>query len=224
MHSVHSPYPSHRFVLVLLTLLLALLIAAVAWLLSVEDPVLLKQLIEDSGPVQLVGQSCIALAFCCALFYALVDRERRSSYLPLAYLLLFYTLREADYHYKVSEYAKATQIKRFYSHELIPLSTKLMMASLIILFLVVLWRYLKREKEGFLRALRQKLPWAVFAFLWAGTFGLSQIVDQLPMFHNVTGQVFEEIFESSAEILALIAMILFRVQLRGNPRGQVTAV
>ena len=175
---------------------------------------MLKALIEDDGPVQLVGQTCIALAFFSCLFYSLVDRERRSSYLPLSYLLLFYTLREADYHYKVSEYAKVTQIKRFYSHELIPFSTKVLMATLVILFLVVLYRYLKREKEGYLLALRKRLPWAIFAFFWGGTFVLSQIVDQLPVLHNATGQIFEEILESSAEVLALLALILFRLQCR----------
>ena len=56
--------------------------------------------------------------------------------------------------------------------------------------------------------------WKKLNFAWAGVFFLSQAVDQIPLFHNVIGQVFEEIFESSAEVLALTAMILFRVQLR----------
>ena len=219
--SAQMPHPGHGITLSISALLFLLLAATFLWLLSVDDPVALKVLIEDSGPVQLLGQTCIALAFLSCLVYAIVDAPRRASYLPLSYLLLFYTLREADYHYKVSPYAKATQFKRFYTHELIPLPTKLMMATLVILFLVVLYRYLKREKPTLIRALRQKLPWAIYAVLWAGCFVLSQIVDQLPMLHNVIGQVFEEVFESSAEVLALIALILFRVQLRGNRREDI---
>lgn len=225
MHTENAsrePHPGHGITLVLIFVILALMVASTAWLLSVGDPVALKILIEDSGPVQLVGQTCIALAFLGCLFYALVDMKRRSSYLPLSYLLLFYTLREADFHYKVSPYAKATQFKRFYLHDMIPLSTKLLMAAIVILFLVVLYRYLRQEKQGFLLALKQKLPWAIFAFGWAGVFVSSQIVDQIPLFHNVTGQVFEEVLESSAEVIALLALILFRMQVNGDKRAPVS--
>ncbi|MEH6589017.1 MAG: hypothetical protein V7746_02110 [Halioglobus sp.] len=193
---------------------LALMVLSISLLLSVDDAVRLKQLIEDDGPVQLVGQTCIALTFVICLFYAVLDKERRSSFLPLSYLLLFYTLREADFHYKVSPFAKATQFKRFYSHEMIPLSTKLLMAAIVVLFLVVLFRYLKQERAGFFLALRQRLAWAVCALAWAGVFVMSQIVDQVPLFHNASGQVIEEVFESGAEVLALLAVILFRLELR----------
>ena len=98
---------------------------------------------------------------------------------------------------------------------MIPLSTKLFMAAIVILFLVVLYRYAMQEKETFLLALKKRLPWAVFAFGWACVFVLSQGIDQLPMFHHTReGPLFEEIFESSAEVIALIAVVLFRVQVR----------
>jgi hypothetical protein len=219
MHSentVEGFYRGHRRTPVLAGTILAAMVVSIAWLLSVGDGVRLQQLIEDDGPVQFVGQTCIALTFLICLFYAIVDKKRRSSFIPLSYLLLFYTLREADYHYKVSPFAKATQFKRFYSHEMIPLSTKLFMAAIVILFLVVLFRYLKQERPGFLSAVKQRLPWALFASAWAGVFVMSQIVDQLPIFHNVTGQVIEEVFESTAEVLALISVILFRLQVRSD--------
>jgi hypothetical protein len=193
-------------------LVLILMLVCISGLLSVDDEILQKQAIEDDGPVQLVGQICIALTFLICLYYAVVDKARRSSYLPLSYLLLFYTLREADYHYKVSEFAKATQFKRFYSHEMIPLSTKLFMAAIVLLFLLVLFRYLKQERAGFVLALQRRLPWALCAFAWAGVFVMSQVVDNIPFFHNVTGQVIEEVFESGAEVLALLAVMLFRVE------------
>ena len=208
-------YPNQRLLMVSLAVVIGLMAAAITWLLSVEDPVVRKQLIEDSGPVQLIGQTAIALAFASSLFFAVFDKMRRSSYLFLSYLLMFYTLREADYHYKVSEYAKATQFKRFFSHELIPISTKLFLATIVILFLVVLFRYLRQHKATFLEALKSRLPWAVFAASWGCVFVLSQVVDQIPLFHNITGQIFEEVFESSAEMLALVAVILFRTQLLG---------
>jgi hypothetical protein len=215
MSASTSPYPSQKITIALLCAVLFLIIASLSWLLSIDDLVLRKQLISDDGPVQLVGQTCIALAFATCLFYAVFDKQRRSSYLPLSYLLMFYTLREADYHYKVSEFAKATQFKRFYSHEMIPISTKLFMASIVILFLVVLYRYLKREKPVFIQALKDRLAWAIFSVAWACVFGMSQIVDQLPMFHHTAmGPVIEEVFESSAEVLALGAVILFRIQVR----------
>jgi hypothetical protein len=209
-----TPWPSLRVTYTLLCIILVLMAVSIVSLLSIDDKVLLKQLIEDSGPVQLVGQTCIALAFALCLFYVLVDKQRRGSYIPLSYILMFYTLREADYHYKVSEYAKPTQIKRFYSHELIPLSTKLFMAAITILLLVVLYRYFKQEKQGFLTALKYRLPWAIFVFVWGVVAVMSQVVDQVPLFHTVDGQVFEEVFESSAEVMALIAVILFRFQVR----------
>ena len=98
---------------------------------------------------------------------------------------------------------------------MIPISTKLFMASIVILFLVVLYRYLKQEKPVFIQALKDRLAWAVFSVAWACVFGMSQLVDQLPMFHHTAmGPVIEEVFESSAEVLALGAVILFRIQVR----------
>ncbi len=217
----HSPrpYPSHKVSVALLASLFVAATMALILLLCVDDRLILKQLIEDSGPVQMVGQTSIFLAFCISLYYAFADKIRRSSYLPLSYLLLFYTLREADYHYKVSDYAKVSQIKRFYLHDMIPLSTKLLMATILLLFLVVFYRYVMREKDGFLLAFKQKLPWAIFVFAWFCVAFLSQAIDQIPLFHNVAGQVFEEVFESTAEILVLIALVLFRIQLRGDARA-----
>ncbi|KAA1188542.1 hypothetical protein F0M18_18825 [Pseudohalioglobus sediminis] len=209
-----KPYPGQSVTVAIFLVLLLGMVASATWLLGVDDQVYLKQLIEDEGPVQLVGQTAIFIAFGLACLFVLVDGQRRVAYTQLSYLLMFYALREADYHYKVSEHAKATQFKRFFSHELIPLSSKLFLAAIVILFLVVLYRYLKTQAPTFKAALRGRLPWALFALAWAGVFFLSQAVDQIPVFHNVTGQVFEEIFESSAEVLVLTAMILFRVQLR----------
>jgi len=212
--TVQTPYPGKGITITIFAVLLVAMACAIAVLLSVGDPVQLKVLIEDSGPVQLVGQTAIFIAFGLGCLFAMVDSERRVAYIHLSYLLMFYALREADYHYKVSEHAKATQFKRFFLHDQIPFATKLFLATIVVLFLVVMYRYLKTQKPVFIAALRDKLPWALCAFAWAGVFFLSQAVDQIPLFHNVIGQVFEEIFESSAEVLALTAMILFRVQLR----------
>lgn len=211
-----TPYPSHNVALALLLVLLASVAVTLSLLLSVDDPVRLKALIEDDGPVQGVGLTCIALCLAMALFYTVFDRERRSSYLLLSYLLLFYTLREADYHYRVSEYAKATQFKRFFLHEQIPLTTKLFLATIIVLFLIALYQYLTREKSAFLLAVRQRLPWALFTVGWGVSFFFSQLVDQVPLFHNVSGQVAEELLESTAQAFALTSMILFRLQARAN--------
>ena len=98
-------------------------------------------------------------------------------------------------------------------------ANKLLMAAIVILFLVVLYRYLKQERDGFLLALKQRLPWAFFTRGWSGVFVLSQLVDQIPFFHNAIGQIFEEVFESCAEVFVLIAAVLFRIQVRGDTRA-----
>lgn len=211
-----KPHPSHLTSWFLLGFILLGIAGSLALLLSVEDPVRLKALIEDQGPVQGLGLSCVALSLLISLFFALTDSERRASYIRLSYLLLFYTLREADFHYKLSEHAKATQFKRFFLHDQIPLSSKIFLATIVILFLFTLYQYLRNERQGFLLAVQQRLPWALFAVAWAGAFVMSQIVDQVPLFHNVSGQVAEEVLESSAQIFALVAMILFRIQAQGN--------
>jgi hypothetical protein len=214
MNQSTKPFPSPAVTAVIFAILGLLMIAVMVLLLQVEDTVRLKELIEDSGPVQLFGQTAIFLAFGMACVYAIVDGKRRTAYIQLSYLLMFYALREADYHYKLSEHAKATQFKRFFSHEMIPLSSKLFLATIVVLFLVVLYRYLRTQKPTFVAAVTARMPWALCAVAWGGVFFLSQAVDQIPVFHNVTGQVFEEIFESSAEVLVLTAMILFRLQQR----------
>jgi hypothetical protein len=211
-----KPHPSHKITAALLSFLGFALIGSLVLLLSVSDPVYLKQLIEDSGPVQMVGQIAITLTFVLCVFYSLVDSKRRSAWLSLSYLMLFYALREADYHYELSDHAKASQFKRFFSHEMIPLSSKLFLATIVLLFLVVIYRYIRGERHVFLQALREKLPWALLVFAWAGIAFLSQAIDQIPLFHTTQGQVFEEVFEASAEILALLAVIIFRAQIRGE--------
>ena len=214
MNQYQQPYPGLGVTTALFVLLFAAMLASGIALLSVEDSRQLKALIEDDGPVQLLGQTAIFAAFGLACLYALLDGRRTSDYLHLSYLLMFYALREADFHYKLSEHAKATQFKRFFLHDLIPLSSKLFLAAIVILFLVVMSRYLKRQRPVFIAALKARLPWALCAFAWGVVLFLSQLVDQVPLFHNVTGQVFEEIFESSAEVLVLMGMIFFRLQLR----------
>ncbi len=217
-NSVSQPYPGPGPTKAIFALVITAMLVSIAVLLSVEDPVRLKFLIEDSGPVQLTGQYAIGTAFGLCLLSALLDKKRRGSFIPLSYLLMFYFLREADYHYKVSEYAKATQFKRFYLHEMIPLETKLAMAALVILFLVVLVKYLRQERATFTIAVKAHVPWALCCVFWFFVFGMSQTIDQVPIFHNVTGQVFEEVFEASAEVIALIAVILFRLQIWHNQR------
>ncbi len=214
-----KPYPKLKTAILFILVLTTTAVISMIMLLSVDDPVRLKALIEDDGPVQMVGQIAIALAFALCLVYSVVDRSRYSSYLQLSYLLMFYTLREADYHYKVSEHAKASQFKRFFSHELIPISSKLFLASIVILFLIVAFRCVRDGKAPFLVALRAKLPWAIFVFLWGLVAFLSQAIDQIPYFHTAVGQVYEEVFEASAEILMLCAVILFRMQLYADRRG-----
>jgi len=84
---------------------------------------------------------------------------------------------------------------------------------------VVLYRYLRDHSSGLLQALQQRLPWAIGAVIWSAVFVSSQLVDQIPLFHTTKGQVFEEVFEASAEVIALVTLILFRVQLWGDTRG-----
>ena len=215
-----QPCPSLAVTGALFALLFAGMAVAIALLLGVDDPARLKYLIEDSGPVQGLGQAAIGLAFACALLYTLLDRKRRVSYLFLSYLLMFYFLREADYHYKLSEHAKATQFKRFFLHDQIPLTSKLFLATIVVLFLVVLYRYLRDHRQGLVRALRQRLPWAIGAVVWAAVFAASQLVDQVPLFHTTQGQVIEEVFEASAEVIALLSLLLFRLQLWGDRRNE----
>lgn len=217
-----QPFPGPATTKALFAVVVTAMLVAIAVLLSVDDPVRLKFLIEDSGPVQLTGQYAIGTAFGLCLLSALLDKKRRGSFIFLSYLLMFYFLREADYHYEVSEYAKATQFKRFYLHEMIPLQTKLAMAALVILFLVVLVKYLRQERATFTTAVKSGMPWALCCVFWFFVFGMSQTIDQVPIFHTVTGQVFEEVFEASAEVIALLAVILFRAQVLHNERESVT--
>lgn len=214
----HSPYPKPAVTGAIFVAIGLAMLGSIALLLSVDDPVRLKVLIEDAGPVQMTGQVSIGTAFALCLLTAVFDNKRRGAFIMLSYLLMFYFLREADYHYKVSEYAKATQFKRFYLHEMIPLSTKLFMATIVILFLVTLVKYLRQEKATFLQSVQVRLPWALCCVAWFFIFGLSQTIDQVPIFHTVTGQVFEEVFEASAEVLALTAVILFRLQVWHDQR------
>ncbi|MCW8932870.1 MAG: hypothetical protein OQL19_21845 [Gammaproteobacteria bacterium] len=210
--TLNSSKANLKFTTILIVFILCSMIATLFWLLVIVKPTELKSLIEDDGPIQLFGYYSILLAFFISLGLVFIEPVRRSSYLCLSYLLLFYALREGDYHYRVSEYAKATQIKRFYSHEMIPISTKLFMACITLLFLYCFFKYLKNNKAIFFNALRAKLPWAIITLCWGIIFFLSQAIDQLPFFHNIVGQVFEEVFEAGAEVFALCALLLFRFQ------------
>ena len=124
----------------------------------------------------------------------------------MAYVILIYILREADFHRLFTD--EHVTKDKFYTDPNIDLKQKILagipMGIFFLCFFYLLGRYTKLVLTNILR-LR---PWAIAAFLWGATIVTSQIIDKSHWNEIYHGRAIEEILEFCAAGYLLIAVFL----------------
>lgn len=124
----------------------------------------------------------------------------------LAYIILIYILREADFHRLFTD--EHVTKDKFYTDPNIDLKQKILagvpMGIFFFCFFYLLGRYTKLVLANILRF----HPWAIAAFLWGVTIVTSQIIDKSYLNEIYYGRAIEEILEFCAAGYLLIAVFL----------------
>ena len=94
----------------------------------------------------------------------------------LAYCILIYVLREADFHRLFTD--EHITKSKFYKNPDISLQQKLFGGIPMLVFFICVFYLISKYTKVIAKHLFQLAPWAVAVFLWGLTFILSQAVDK----------------------------------------------
>ena len=122
----------------------------------------------------------------------------------LAYCILIYILREADFHRLFTD-EHITKMK-FFKHPDISLQQKIYGGTPLVLFFIIAIYLIARYTSLIFRNLTHAIPWAVAVFMWGLTFVLSQAIDKSDLNDIYIGRVLEEMLEVCASGYVLLAV------------------
>jgi hypothetical protein len=178
-------------------------IFAVALLLEAKTPGIVK----DDGAIQI---ATVVLLMGNVVFAAHRTWRARGPRLNLgliAYILVFYAMREADLH-RPAMYPEHIANRRFFTAAEVPVLDKVFFGLLLLSLLVCIILFLVRITPSFLRALRRTEDWAVYAGFWFVTLLLTQLSDKSFLNEHYYGQALEEVGELAAA--GVISLIVWR--------------
>ena len=166
--------------------------------------------ITDKGFISILTLGFIAGTLAIIIYVLAADdrTHKKVVTIALAYVVLIYLLREADFHrlftpIHVTRWA-------FYANEDVPLLHKLIAATLLILFLTS-FLYLVVKYFSFILKQALKLePWAVSLALWVTILFASQLCDRSSIKIPGHGRVLEESLELWAAIYAFVAALTWQ--------------
>ena len=123
----------------------------------------------------------------------------------LAYIILIYILREADFHRLFTD--EHITRDKFYTDPTIDIKQKLLGGIPLAIFFICFFYILIRYTKLLLTNLRKLQPWAIAAFLWGTTIFLSQVMDKSAFNETYYGRVIEELLEFCAAGYLLLAVL-----------------
>jgi hypothetical protein len=163
--------------------------------------------ITDEGFVSILTLGFIACTLAIVIYVlAAGDRtDNKVLTIALAYVVLIYFLREADFHrlftpIHVTRWA-------FYASEDVPLLHKSIAAVILILFMISFLFIVSKYFRFILKQAHKSEPWAVSLMLWVTTLFASQLCDRLSIKLPGHGRVLEESLELWAAIYAFVAAL-----------------
>ena len=171
--------------------------------------------ISDKGVISILTIAIISIALIRLMItiHSISDKRLRMSLYILAYIILIYILREADFHRLFTD--EHITKDKFYTDPNIDIKQKLIggipLGIFFICFFYVLIRYIKFT----LIHLKKYQPWAVAIFLWGISIFTSQVIDKSSLNDIYYGRVIEELLEFCAAGYMLIA-VLFSTKLLIN--------
>ena len=164
--------------------------------------------ISDAGIISIltIVFASIALIRLLVTTFQISDTSIRLPLYILAYIILIYILREADFHRLFTD--EHVTKDKFYTDPDINLKQKILagipMGIFFLCFFYLLGRYTKLVLTNILRF----RPWAIAAFLWGATIVTSQVIDKSYLNEIYQGRVIEEMLEFCAAGYLLIAVFL----------------
>lgn len=164
--------------------------------------------ISDAGIISIltIVLASIALIRLLATTSQTVETSIKLPLYALAYIIVIYILREADFHRLFTD--EHVTKDKFYTDPNIDLKQKILagipMGLFFICFFYLLGRYTKLVLTNILRF----RPWAIAAFLWGATIVTAQLIDKSHWNEIYYGRVIEEILEFCAAGYLLIAVFL----------------
>lgn len=167
-----------------------------------------ERLISDSGVFSMLTIVIVSVALIQLLrtAHSVTETDIKLPLYALAYVVLIYILREADFHRLFTD-EHITKF-HFYTDPNISLYQKLIggipLAVFLICLVCLLMQYTRFVFAHFLR----KSPWAISVFLWGLTLFLSQLIDKSELNYVCHGRLIEEMLELCASGYILIAVLL----------------
>lgn len=168
-----------------------------------------KQSLEDDGLISYVTMGLIILALGTTLLIAKnsPSEYRRSIYI-LAYVILIYLLREADFH-RLFTPEHVTRGK-FYLDPSISITQKIAGGTPLLLLFAAIFYLLYRYTGLLIRHIIKGHSWALAVVLWAIAIFLSQVVDRSSLNRGAFGFALEELLELAAAGYMLLAAYIAR--------------
>lgn len=165
------------------------------------------QSVSDSGFFSILTIVIVSVALIQLLRTAhlVAEIDIKLPLYALAYVILIYALREADFHRLFTD-EHVTRLK-FYTDPNISLNQKLLGGIPLAIFFICLVYLLTHYTKFVLAHLIRKSPWAISVFLWALVLFVSQLIDKSALNRIYSGYFVEEMLELGAAGYLLIAVL-----------------
>ncbi len=158
----------------------------------------------------------IALYFLLKTTNTKLGIEHKTYLYVLAYVIIIYILREADFHRLFTD-EHITKTK-FYSNPNISIQQKIFGGIPMMLFFVCVLYLLVTQSKLVLTNFIEKTPWAIALILWGLTFVTSQLIDKSDLNDVYFGRVIEEMLELCAAGYVLLAIIQSLTSIKNLPK------
>ena len=164
---------------------------------------------NDDGAMSIFNMLLILAAWGICLLQFIEAKGERVRWFCWIYVVQIYLLREADFHQAFTEINVTKAI--FYTAENIPFDQKLVAGIITLGFLVCLSYLLSSNARTYIRALKEREPWAVSLALWFMFLFCSQLLDKTSLNSSANWKLraIEEMFEVTAAIYVLLAIFFY---------------
>lgn len=183
-------------------LLFAFLVGLVSYLFSAPISIS-KEMILESGFVEDLSMVGYFICFGITLVFSITKKLKDYS---ASLIMLLLGLRELDFHARFTTY-NITKIK-FYTSSEVSFIQKIIVVCLVLIILFVLVRFLVRNFPIYLRDLKNKSEYAIFAFPGILFLFLSKILDGITRKLRKAGFKIDEVLELKFEILEEVIELL----------------
>jgi hypothetical protein len=149
---------------------------------------------HDDGLIQLTTIAVLVGNLLFAAYRTWSTDGKRTNLGLITYILIFYALREADFH-KFGNYPEHIANRRFYASAEIPMLDRVLFGALLLTLFAAIVVLLVRISPSLVKALRRTEDWAVYAVVWFITLVLTQVSDHSFFNDYFWGATLEEVGE-----------------------------